>query len=107
MPAYAYRYRTEPDGKKYFAGLAVAANLLELFWCIDEFVDPFCCEIKRLKRGTAIILTCEEVSDDPKEDSFFRLVGNDEAEFGEALVDAINEESGWRKPKWPIYEDLA
>lgn len=68
-------------------GLAVARDLYELFWLIDEEGDPYAAQIKPIKAGFVAFRVDEDE----------RL---EEATVSEKARDAIDEQDGWRFPDW-------
>ena len=47
MKVVAFRF-TDEDGPTGWVGFATGQDWTELFWTIDEFGDPYCCEYKTL-----------------------------------------------------------
>lgn len=49
MKVVAFRFTSE-DGPTGWVGFATGQDWTELFWTIDEFGDPYCCEYKTLSK---------------------------------------------------------
>lgn len=79
----------EPTG---YMGLAVARDMVELFWEIDQYGDPFGVEIRPVERGSF----CAHFQDEPNE-------GTDL--FSEVkITEYLPGKERWRKPDWSDYE---
>ena len=92
----AFRFLNE-FGKANFAGFASAPTKKALFWQIDEFGDPYSCEIKKIPSCGM----CVPVHHNP--DGFVDVAPNAvdlELEIGERFGLAINGDDGWKKPDW-------
>lgn len=92
MIAYSFRAMTE-DKASFWVGFAVAQNMKDLFWQIDNHIDPYKVEIMKIDRGSACLLLAE--------------IGDDFDESGHEINGySIPEESGWKKPKWVTDPDF-
>ena len=89
MIAYFFRFvdfKGEPTG---YTGLAVAANMTDMFWTIDEFGDPYSVEIKSATEGGVCFLETEDG------DSVTRTEV-ETCEKNPLATDVIK----WRRPTW-------
>jgi hypothetical protein len=75
MKARWFRFK-EGDGE--WRGLAIASTVRELFWVIDQFGDPYSCEVSKTYRAGMCALKTEDRG-----------------------VEYSDEELQWVKPKWP------
>jgi len=83
----AYYFRQIENGKPTgWIGFVVAPDLKNLFWMVDEFLDPYSVEIKTANSGGY----CKFWDVDREESSNY-----ENSEF-----QPYPDESGWRKPKW-------
>ena len=73
-------------------GLAVAANMKELFWQIDQHGDPYDVEIMSLKSGSVCIK--QKLND---EDEYGEPDTPEEVEWCEDIW-----YGEWKNPKWPL-----
>jgi hypothetical protein len=58
----AYYFRRKDCDRSMYIGLAVAANLKQLFWTIDEHDDPYGYEFAPATIGDAIVVRAFDVS---------------------------------------------
>jgi hypothetical protein len=95
---YAFRIK-QADNTITHHGLVSAVDTADLFWAIDEFVDPQAVELKKYKKPLAICFTTElDIEDD--EDGYVVPTENNHLELGDHLITAISESKGWYKPDW-------
>ena len=87
MIAVAFRF-----GCHDWMGLAVAANMKDLFWQIDQHGDPYDVEIMSLKSGS-VCVKGKPYQDDEDEES-------DTSEGIEWCEDIWY--GKWKNPKWPL-----
>ena len=86
----AYYFRVIQDGEPNgWVGFAMAESMKQLFWAIDEFVDPYSVEIKTAK--TAGYCYHSEVVDGWQLDRSGYQTSEHEPFF---------DEDKWRKPVW-------
>ena len=90
MIAYYFRVaeEKEPDG---WIGLVVGQNMEDIFWGIDEYIDPYQVEIKTAHRGGY----CRFIDKDE--------YGNYECDQSKSEFsqdEPLFDEKGWRTPKW-------
>lgn len=91
---YAFRFIKDDGEQTGYVGFAYAKNMLELFWEIDQFGDPYSVEIKRMKSSSM----CMKIIDIDE----FEL---DELELSERFIGIVDEQ-GFITPEWPenVYE---
>ena len=75
-------------------GFAMGRDEVELFWAIDEFVDPYSVEIQKAKVA-GFCFKAEESEDDV-------LFLDQEI----TSVMPLPSEDGWEKPKWPDFDKI-
>ena len=75
-------------------GFAMGRVEVELFWAIDEFVDPYSVEVKRAK----VAGFCFKAEENEEDVLFF-----DQEITG---VMPLPSEDGWEKPEWPEIEQI-
>lgn len=90
MKAVWFRFINEDGKPTAWHGLAVGKNATELFWEIDEYGDPYSCEIIDVKNSASV---CFKIEDD----YFFDEINVAETNVFEDLF--IN--NNWKKPVWP------
>ena len=94
MNAYYFRV-IDDDGKPTgYIGMAVAEDMRNLMFVIDEFVDPYHVQIKNAYLGG--ICFKEEIF--YYENNDFDHAVRKEFEFSEEFP--LIDEDGWRTPKW-------
>jgi hypothetical protein len=76
-------------------GIAVARDINELFWVIDEHVDPFSCVIAVLKEG-AVMFQAHPVLGSEEDEMEL-----DNVEISESVWDAPCGKIAWKAPEWP------
>ena len=87
MTAYYFRViqHGEPNG---FVGFVMADSVRNLFWAIDEFVDPYAVEIKTAKNA-GYCYHMKVDGDDVQVSGY---------EFSE--LEPFFDEDKWKKPVW-------
>lgn len=92
MIAYYFRVvsKGEPTG---WYGKVFAENRQQLFWVIDEFVDPYSVEIKAVKFGGY----CLKIEYFAGEDGDLEI---EEKEFEFSDHYEMYETINWKKPNW-------
>jgi hypothetical protein len=98
MPAYYFRAIDDDNLPTGFIGLACANSLAELFWCIDEFCDPYRIEVCST-RAAAICFNSKALVDEVGE----TCIEFADPEVSEGFLLANHGDCHWRKPKWPIH----
>ena len=86
---YAFRCLDTKGEQIGYVGFAYAKNMLELFWEIDQFYDPYLVEIKELKSSSM----CMKIMDIDE----FEF---DNYELGERFIRIVDEQ-GFITPEWP------
>ena len=87
MKIYAYRLLTSDDDQIGYFGVVFANSKKQLFWALDEFCDPYRCEIKELDFSSAICMAYNIEHDEPV---------TDRLEIGSGILDTVlNDEDGW------------
>ena len=99
---YGFRI-VQTDGSITHHGIVSGVNDSGIFWAIDEWVDPWCVELKKLNKHYVgfCINTTDDVDDDdePNADMGWFFCGN-VMEMAESFKIALCETDGWYKPKW-------
>ena len=90
MLTYLFRFTNTFGTPTNFVGVAVATNLAQMYWAIDEFGDPWQCEVKSVKSTVAFCVG-------------ERKEGWDEPEVSGSFLSMI--EDGWRRPQWVIEKE--
>jgi len=93
---YAFRIKQE-DNTISHHGVVSANNMTELFWALDEHVDPGCVEVKKIKQ----ISFCVDTSPDPEnegDESYFNI--GVELEFGDSFFEPLADNDGWYTPNF-------
>ena len=101
---YAFRIK-QSDNTISHHGLVSAGNTTDLFWAIDEFVDPHAVELKKCKQPFSICFTSEE-DEDEDEDEAVVPMQNNEIELGDHLYNTLSYSDGWYVPKWKNFNEL-
>jgi hypothetical protein len=70
--------------------MALAHNKTELFWTIDEFIDPYSVEIRTALRGGY----CK----------FVQAEDNESVDYETSEREPFINDDGWRAPNWDILE---
>ena len=83
--AWEFRFTHENGELTGYYGIVVAKNKLDLFWAIDEFGDPYRCEIKKLDKGGICF------KHDANENEYSEL------EIGESLIPDPEEKESWSR----------
>lgn len=100
MSAYYFRFMCDDGAPTEYVGLVVAANRTQLFWEIDQYGDPYCCQIKPLQFGCGSICLREKITTYPSGDigdGFDEI----EVDYSEIEFDPPDlKEKGWKYPKW-------
>jgi hypothetical protein len=87
--AHWFKFEHGCDNSKFTIGLAVAADMKELFWAIDEHVDPNAVYLIPAKRGS-ICRTYTEVGGD-----YLAM----ESESSE--IEPEFDDPRWKRKAWP------
>lgn len=86
MKAIAFRF-TDGEKPTGWIGLAVGIDWLDLFWTIDEFGDPFCCEYRPIKAGAAVCWL--ELKIDPEHFKRSSLLSSEQ-------IPSMDDKDGWK-----------
>ena len=107
MKAFWFRFLA-PDGHEgrdtSFVGLAVAANMVDLFWEIDQYGNPFEVEIQPVQRGGSFCVGVQKTQEfgvpffEPK-NSTLEVSEATPLEVSDAPSNKPNPD--WQTPKWP------
>lgn len=85
-----------------WCGVAAAHNLRQLYFQIDQHIDPNICEIKRIPSASIIFKLKEEDPEDEFCGESFVCCDNTTLEESEEIMMAIaDQDAGWYTPKWP------
>lgn len=97
MKIFAYRLQESYDKDIGFCGIVFAKTRVQLFWALDEFCNPYMCEIKELKDPSGICFAFNFDSDE---------IERDRLEVGYGMLDVImdDERDGWRPAFEPEYD---
>lgn len=98
---YAFRLIDENNKPTGYYGIAVAENLYDMFFQIDEHGDPYSVEIKVMHRTSVCFKAdLDKVSEEEIHIDFSKI------ELGESFGDLIiGLDEGFKKPKWPNFEE--
>lgn len=101
MKAVWFRFLDESTGKPTkFIGLAVAANMLELFWQIDQYGDPSMSEIKPVEAaGASFCVGLRKVYEGQM--NFITPKVTTLEISDSAPIEYDEWDKGWKAPKWP------
>jgi len=101
---YGFRI-VQTDGSVTHHGVVSGNNNRDVFWSIDEWVDPWGVELKKLNYVGFCINTTDDLDDDdePNADMGWFVCG-EVMEMAESFKIALCETVGWYKPKWNMNE---
>ena len=88
-------FRFDINDTSQWQGMAAAINMKDLFWEIDQYGDPYSCEIIEIQLGSYCVLA-EQI--EGMEDTAFMAKGYEPSQT------TPFKDGQWTKPKWP--EDL-
>jgi len=88
-------FKWDRDGDSAWMGFAMAENKTELFWEIDQYGDPYTCEVISERRSGS---HCSLVQVD-EEDGWRVVVERSELEVAER--EPLVDDDRWRSPNWP------
>lgn len=105
MTAYYFRQVDNEGVPTGYMGMAVGQDKVDLFWLIDEYLDPYSVEIKTAKRGGYCYLQKNPLGPIADGDGFPATQEDDpedrsEYEFSEHK--ARSDDDGWKRPDWGI-----
>jgi len=86
-------FRFKYDERPVWYGLAVYKNKFDLFKTIDEYGNPFDCELKPVSRRDSICFKIKRYKDRTGDECWKFL--DQETEHGDGIYDAITDEEGW------------
>jgi hypothetical protein len=99
---YAFRIVQE-DNTISHHGMVTANSNYDLFWMIDQFVDPYAVEVKKITGLTGFCSRTQELIDD--DGDMTTPIPHEEGadlEFAEEFTNTISESDGWYRAKWTI-----
>lgn len=99
---YAFRIVQE-DNTISHHGMVSANSNHDLFWMIDQFVDPHAVEVKKITGLTGFCFRSQPLVDTMLMDDMNIPIPHEEGEqleLAEEFTDIISESDGWYKPKW-------
>ena len=91
MKAYYFRVIDDNGKPTGHVGMVAGVNWSDIFWTIDEFVDPYSVEVKRATAGGF----CYYLDESDEED-----IQSREYEFG--IQTPFPSDKGWKKPEWVL-----
>ena len=92
MLAFLLRFLNEHGEPTGWHGAVSASSYKDLFWLIDEFGDPYACEISRIDR----MGICFQTKPDPECEGYLNQDGD--TELSQSIL--INDSILWKKPDW-------
>lgn len=90
-------------------GVAIAKNLKDMFWNIDEELNPHAIEYLSMKEHFIVSWNMDEQAcDDGGEDTVNIQVVSDEPELyvSEHIEGMLDGDAKWKRPKWPEGKEL-
>ena len=97
MKIYAFRQRgdhtfsiKENVKKQKWQGIAVAADLYDLFWQIDDYANPYACEFIEYDRPFSLCAMINGSGDD------VRLI---DVELSDDVFDHFSDEEQWKRSR--------
>jgi hypothetical protein len=97
MKLYAYRFINDEGLPTGYYGVVAANSEHDLFWNIDEFGDPYRCELSKLSSAGICFKAAKEWLDG---DEIFAGDCMTNIEIGESFMDAIFDDKKFRKAAW-------
>ena len=97
MKLFAYRFISDDGVPTGYYGVVGANSERDLFWSIDEFGDPFRCELSKLS-SAVICFKAAKVWLDGVEIFAGECMTN--IEIGESFMDAIFNDNKFKKAVW-------
>lgn len=91
MKVVAFRFLGDEEQPTGWVGIAAGRDWKELFWAIDEFGDPSCCDYKTLPMGGGVCWH-ERWEGDAEPDVLWYKI--DETELSEKMPNSRDD--GWR-----------
>ena len=88
MTAYYFRALDEEGSPNGWIGFVMAEDKTQLFWALDEFIDPYGVEIKTAYNAGYCYRIDQDGDDIEAKD--YEISG----------IEPMINESGWRKPGW-------
>lgn len=99
MKAYYFRLMDGNDEPTGFIGIVLAKNMADLFWAVDEFCDPYLCQIMPVTTSTGVCMYTAVTRHGGAVDG----VERSDIEVPENFP-YPDEGNRWQKPKWPSIE---
>lgn len=106
MKLYAFRGIDNEGKPSGWYGFAVAANAHQLFWQINQHIDPFRVEIQKLDSASVLFRT-KTVDDGDGPPVVVPDHGEAKTEICEEMEQLLDFEQGWKKPRWKPTKDKA
>ena len=97
MKLFAYRFISDDGVPTGYYGVVGANSERDLFWSIDEFGDPFRCELSKLSSAVICFKAAKEWLDG---DEIFAGECMTNIEIGESFMDAIFNDNKFKKAVW-------
>ena len=97
---YAFRSRRE-DGTISHHGIVSAVDMNDLYWGLDEMLDPYDVEIKIISCiGICFLSQNLDVDDEDGTLNWIIPAEKEELELSEMLIIQLSEEDGWHYPEY-------
>ncbi len=96
MSTYVVRGVDRKPEEQNFVAVVDANNVQELFWAIDEFIDPWGCEYKRVSRPGFIMCMAYQVPPDWDAEDCDVAPALSEPELGEDIITMLDGKR-WRR----------
>lgn len=90
MKIYAWRVPNT-----FYRGIASACNMEDLFWAIDEHIDPYQVQIMELKTGISIAYKYVDVWDDMGEECLDAMYSEFESGDSVGASEIEHDNSAW------------
>lgn len=94
MKIFAYRLKTTDDNSLGYCGIVFAKTKAGLFWVLDEFCDPYACEIMEIKQPGGVCFAIN-IEDD--------LISHDRLEVSSGVITTLIDEDA--DEDWKIMFD--
>lgn len=106
MKAVYYRFLNEDGNFTDYVGMAIAKDMVDLFWIIDEFGNPHSCVIKDIQGGGICFNVKSLGLDESEETEELQEESCDlEFELSGAFASQLTSNK-WQTPKWPSPEKI-
>lgn len=96
----------EDENQNGWYGFALAQNMQDLFWQIDEHCDPNSVEIKKINAASICFKANMEILDELDDGETLKGLmidrsHDDPIEISEDIISMAEDNKGWIIPKWP------